>query len=112
MTMSIITLGHYAERRYGECRYAEYRHDESCYAECRYAECRHDESCYAECRYAKCRGSRKKVLVETGNPYLRGRISTVDHLVLTSSDRQLLILQNISSFFYKTRYLNEEVNCP
>jgi hypothetical protein len=38
-----------------------------------------------------------------------GRLSTVDLLALTSLD-QLLLTQQIL-FFYKTSYLNEEVNC-
>ncbi len=45
------------------------------------------------------------------NTYLRGRISTANHLVLTSSDQLLFILELYFSFFYKTTYLNEEVNC-
>jgi hypothetical protein len=44
-----------------------------------------------------------------GNPYLRGRLSTVDSLVITSLD-QLLVILNTLFTFYKTRYLNEEVS--
>jgi len=44
-----------------------------------------------------------------GNPYWRGRISTIDFLVLTSLDQLLLIL-NWFIIFYKTTYLTEEVN--
>ncbi len=40
---------------------------------------------------------------------LAGRISTDDLLVLTSSDQLLFILKLYFSF-YKTNYLNEEVN--
>jgi hypothetical protein len=43
------------------------------------------------------------------NPFLRGRISTVDLLVVTCSDQLLLILENIF-IFHKTSYLNGEVN--
>ncbi len=45
-----------------------------------------------------------------GNPYWRGRISTTDLIVLTSSD-QLLLKLICFVFFYKTSCLNEEVNC-
>jgi len=45
-----------------------------------------------------------------GNPYGRGRLSTVDLLVLTSLDKLLFILKYYFPF-YKTSYLNEEVNC-
>jgi hypothetical protein len=40
--------------------------------------------------------------------YRRGRLSTVDPLVLTSLDQPLLILK--MSLFYKASYLNNEVN--
>jgi hypothetical protein len=40
----------------------------------------------------------------------RGRLSTVDLLVLTSLDWLLLTMQTLFTFFYKTSYLNEEVN--
>jgi len=44
--------------------------------------------------------------------YLRGRFDTVDLLVLTSLDQLLLIMKILSTYlFYKTSYLNEEVNC-
>jgi len=43
-------------------------------------------------------------------PLLKGRLSTVDFFVLTSLDELLLILQELFDFFYKTSYLNEEVN--
>ncbi len=43
-----------------------------------------------------------------GNPYWRSKISTVDLLVLTSSDQLLLIQEKI--LFFKTSFLNEEVN--
>jgi hypothetical protein len=39
-----------------------------------------------------------------------GRLSTVDLLVLTSLDQLLFILKIVFTFFYKTSYLNEEVN--
>jgi hypothetical protein len=44
------------------------------------------------------------------NPKYRGRLSTVDLLVLASSDQMLLKLQTIFTFFCKTSYLNEEDN--
>jgi hypothetical protein len=37
-------------------------------------------------------------------------LSTVNHLVL-SSDQLLFIMKIVVSFFYKTRYVIEEVNC-
>ncbi len=40
-----------------------------------------------------------------GNPYLRGRLSTLDLLVLNSLDQLLLILQTLLYFFDKTSYL-------
>ncbi len=46
----------------------------------------------------------------SGNPYWRGRISTIDLLVLTSSD-QLLFILKLYFLSYKTSYLNKEVNC-
>ncbi len=42
-------------------------------------------------------------IIRPGNPYWKGRNSTVDFLVLTS-------LKIYISFFYKTSYLNVEVN--
>ncbi len=43
---------------------------------------------------------------------LKGRrSSTVDLLLLTSLDYLLFILKILSIFFYKTSFLNEEVNC-
>ncbi len=42
-----------------------------------------------------------KNIVWTGNPYWRGRLSTVDLLVLTSLDQLLLIQQKILCFFTK-----------
>ncbi len=47
----------------------------------------------------------------SGNPYWKGRLSTADLLVLTSLDPLLSILKTLFTFFYKTCYLNEEVNC-
>ncbi len=38
-------------------------------------------------------------------------VSTVDLLLLTSLDHPLLIIQTLFTFFYKTSYLNEKVNC-
>ncbi len=49
-------------------------------------------------------------LVKIGSPYWKGRLSTVDLLVLTSLD-QLLLIVNHYLLFYKTSYLNGEVNC-
>jgi hypothetical protein len=45
------------------------------------------------------------------NPYWKGRIGTVDLLILTCSDQLLHLLKIHSFFFYKTSYINEEVNC-
>jgi len=45
-----------------------------------------------------------------GNPYSSGRIGTVDLHELTSLDQLLFKLKLYISFFYKTTYLNEEVN--
>jgi hypothetical protein len=42
------------------------------------------------------------------NPYWRGRLCTVELLVLTISDLLLFILKYLD---YKTNYLNEEVYC-
>ncbi len=39
-----------------------------------------------------------------------GGLSTVDLLVLTSLDQLLFYVENIICLFYKTIYLNEEVN--
>ncbi len=44
-------------------------------------------------------------------PLLKGRLSTVDLLVLTSLYQMLLIMQTLFTFFNKTSYLEEEVNC-
>ena len=52
----------------------------------------------------------KQGLGEPRNPYWRGRISTMDLHVLTSSNYLLLLQANIFFFFYKTCYLNKEVN--
>ncbi len=45
-----------------------------------------------------------------GNPYGRGRLSTVDLLLLTGLDR-LLFLVKMVYLHYKTSYFNEEVTC-
>jgi hypothetical protein len=47
-------------------------------------------------------------LIKTRNPNKRGRICTVDLLVLTTSDQLFLILKQCISF-YKRIDLNEEV---
>jgi hypothetical protein len=47
--------------------------------------------------------------VSAGNPYLRGRLNTVDLLVLTCLDQLILIIQILFTF-YKTSYLDEEAN--
>ncbi len=46
----------------------------------------------------------------SGKPYWKGRLSTVDLLVLASLD-QLIFYWKYYLLFYKTSYLNEEVNC-
>jgi len=48
-------------------------------------------------------------MVRSGNTYIRGRLCTVHLLVLTSLD-QLLFTLKLYFSFYKTTYLNEEVN--
>jgi hypothetical protein len=45
--------------------------------------------------------------VPPGNPYIKGRLSTVDLLVLTNLDQVLFRIE----FFYETSYLIEEVIC-
>jgi hypothetical protein len=45
-----------------------------------------------------------------GKSYRRGRISTVDLLVLTNLGQLLLIIQTFFTF-YETNCLNDEVNC-
>ncbi len=45
-----------------------------------------------------------------GKSYLRGRLSTVDLLVLTGSYNLFFILEILFRFFYKISYLKEEVN--
>ncbi len=49
-----------------------------------------------------------RVVENTGNPYWRGRIGTVDLLAQTSSDKLRFILK---IQFYKTTYLKAEVKC-
>ncbi len=44
-------------------------------------------------------------------PFWRGRICTINLLVLTSSDHLLLILKRYTSLFSLISFLNEEVNC-
>ena len=46
-----------------------------------------------------------------GNTYQRGRICTIDLLILTSLDQLLLILKLWFILFYWTNYLNEVVKC-
>jgi hypothetical protein len=48
--------------------------------------------------------------VVPGNSKRRGRLSTVELLVLTSFSAHFYI-ENIIFLFTKTSYLNEEVNC-
>ncbi len=47
-----------------------------------------------------------------GKSYWGGRLSTVDLLALTSLYQLVFILKILFFLFYKTSYLNEEVNCP
>jgi hypothetical protein len=54
---------------------------------------------------------KSKTLLQPGKPYWRERFNTVGLLVLTSLDQLLFTLKILFSFFYKTSYLNEEVNC-
>ncbi len=51
------------------------------------------------------------VLKRAGKSYWRGRLSTVDLLVLTSLDQLLFAVMIFFYLCYKTSYLNEEVNC-
>jgi len=44
-------------------------------------------------------------------PLLKGKLSTVDLLALTGLDLMLLIFATLFTFFPKTSYLNQEVNC-
>ncbi len=48
--------------------------------------------------------------VSTGKPYGRGRLNTVDLLVLTCIDQLLYKLNNFLPFFTKRSHLNEEGN--
>jgi hypothetical protein len=50
-------------------------------------------------------------MLKAGKSYCRGRLSTVDLLVLTNVDQQSFVLKMSFTFFYKTSYLNKEVNC-
>jgi hypothetical protein len=52
----------------------------------------------------------KPVLGLNKEPLLKGRLSAVDLLVLTSLDQLLLVLLSLFTF-YKTSHLNEELNC-
>ncbi len=49
------------------------------------------------------------MILVSGNPYSRGKLSTAHLLVLTSFDQSLFILKILFTF-YKTSYLNEGVN--
>ena len=49
--------------------------------------------------------------LKAGKTYCGGRLSTVDLLVLTSLDQVIFIFKILFSFFTKTSYLNELVNC-
>jgi hypothetical protein len=48
--------------------------------------------------------------LKPGNPYSRGRLSTIDLLVQTNLDHLIVLMKILFTFFYK-KYLNEEVNC-
>jgi hypothetical protein len=48
--------------------------------------------------------------VTSRKPYWRGRLHTVDLLVLTGLDQLLFILEMLFSLFYKTMHLNEELS--
>jgi hypothetical protein len=47
---------------------------------------------------------------EAGNPFWKGRASTINLLALTSSDRLSLIPNKNIFLFYKANYLNKEFN--
>jgi hypothetical protein len=46
---------------------------------------------------------------DAGNPYLWGRLSTIDLLALTSLDKLLLIFENIAYFFTRQAILKRRV---
>jgi hypothetical protein len=68
---------------------------------------------YAKCPYSECRGAliidREEML--SRNPCWRGRLSTVDLLVLTLFKSVAFEITKIIYFFTKTSYYIEEVNC-
>jgi hypothetical protein len=51
------------------------------------------------------------VIQRAGKSYWGGRLNTIDLLLLTSLDQLIFMLKILFQFFYKTSYLNEEVNC-
>ncbi len=53
---------------------------------------------------------RKKVTHFSRETLLKGRHSTVDLLALTRLDQLLWMKRTLFNFYYKTRYVNEEVN--
>jgi hypothetical protein len=50
-------------------------------------------------------------MFQQGSLTERVRLSTVDLLVLASLDQFFFYIENIINRFYKTIYLNQEVNC-
>jgi hypothetical protein len=55
-------------------------------------------------------GNAIQTKVGSGNPYPKGRISTFDLLELTSLDQLIFKMKKYFPLYYKTSYLNEEVN--
>jgi hypothetical protein len=51
------------------------------------------------------------LLSKAEKSYRRGGLSTVDLRVLASLDQLLFIMKILFTFFYKTTYPNEKVNC-
>ncbi len=51
------------------------------------------------------------IMSSAGTSYWRGRLSTVDLRVLASLNQLLFYIEIIIILFYKTSYLNEEINC-
>jgi hypothetical protein len=55
-------------------------------------------------------GRKNLCLSQPGNPYRSGRFSTIDLLVLTSSDQHPFYSEKYIFNSFKTRYFNKEVN--
>jgi hypothetical protein len=118
--LNVNLLWHCDDYYYAECYYGKSHHAEYRYAQCRRTKTQRKISlknarvnrplCFNRPQNEMKKKSRT-LWVEPRNPYLRERPTTVELLVLTTSDQLLLIMKIYFLFFTRRNFLYKEVNC-